>query len=578
MNKRIILLPLLFFFQWIIAQDAHFSHIWNETAEVNPAATAFRPACCATEGRSQEIRLGTFYRTQWLSLPQPYQHFGVIADINFNQLGLGLSVFSNRAGAASLKTTTARLTGAWHAKLASNAKLSIGFGAGMLQKRVNPAFFKFDKQYVQGQGFDNNNGTGESFLVNNAIGFDLSGGAEFQVPLSLNTTFRGGLAIDHVNQQKFSFIDVNKTGIYTKWTSYAQLEYQATDLLSFTPRAAYRMQGPAKEILLGLEGGYQINEQNLLKLGAANRLKDAFILNAGIEFKQLEVGLSYDLNISRLKAASNGNGAFEFMLIYVFNRQAKERHVDISTQPPTAVSNDRDGDGIPDHLDDCPDLPGKYRFQGCSDRDEDGIWDEDDRCPNLFGVRENAGCPARLNDTDGDGVLDHADNCVFIKGDPAQGGCPDTDKDGIIDSEDACPYLRGVREKNGCPTEIDRTTETTKPLPQVRLQNAVVFFDTDKAIIKPEYYSILTEMARVLKSYPEVEVLLSGHTDEEGSVSYNFSLSERRNLAVRNYLLAQGIDATQIRLLAYGETIPKASNTTFDGKAKNRRVEVVILQ
>jgi len=607
--KRIILLPVLFFFHWAIAQDAHFSHTWNETSELNPASTA--------SGLNQ-IRLGAFYRTQWMAIPQPYQHYGAIADINFKKIGFGLSMFSNHAGPASLNTTKAKFTGAWHARLASNARLSVGFGAGMLQKRVNPSSFKFDKQFVSGQGFDSNNDNGEVFLATTGAGFDLSAGVELEVPFSSLASLRGGLAIDHVNQPKFSFIEAQKTAVYTKWTGYAQLEFQASTLLTIAPRVAYRTQGPANELLLGLEGAYQLNEQNSLKLGAANRLKDAFIVNAGIELNKLEIGMSYDLNSSGLKTASKGNGALEFMLIYTFNRKDTPAPLDrdldgipdhkdncpdvaglkklqgcpkeaaISTAPSPivpspvvpqpSVSNDRDADGIPDHLDDCPDTPGKYRFQGCNDRDEDGIWDDEDRCPNLFGVRENGGCPSRLNDTDGDGVLDHADNCKFIKGDPAKGGCPDTDKDGIIDPEDNCPYIKGVASRQGCPLEIGQQPVVQGPLAEVRLQNVIVFFDSDKSIIKPQYYGVLTEMARVLQDRPEIEVLLSGHTDKEGSANYNFSLSERRNLAVRDYLIAMGAGASQIRLLAYGETIPRATNATTSGMEENRRVEVVVWQ
>ena len=71
--------------------------------------------------------------------------------------------------------------------------------------------------------------------------------------------------------------------------------------------------------------------------------------------------------------------------------------------------------------------------------------------------------------------------------------------------------------------------------------------------------------------------MLSGHTDMEGSASYNFSLSNRRMAAVQNYLLNQGIAATRIKMIAYGETMPTEANDTQRGKAQNRRVELILL-
>jgi outer membrane protein OmpA-like peptidoglycan-associated protein len=108
---------------------------------------------------------------------------------------------------------------------------------------------------------------------------------------------------------------------------------------------------------------------------------------------------------------------------------------------------DRDGDGILDKDDQCPDDPGLVEFQGCPDRDGDKIIDSKDACPDVPGLAAFSGCP----DTDGDGIVDSADVCVDVPGLAEFEGCPDRDGDKVQDSKDACPDEPGPIATNGCP-------------------------------------------------------------------------------------------------------------------------------
>jgi len=127
------------------------------------------------------------------------------------------------------------------------------------------------------------------------------------------------------------------------------------------------------------------------------------------------------------------------------------------------VSKDSDNDGVPDDIDRCPlDPEDKDGFQdedGCpdADNDGDGIVDKADACPNEAGSIENRGCP--VTDKDGDGVPDPEDKCPDLPGPKALAGCPDTDADGIADAEDKCPALAGLAENAGCP-DVDRDGDT----------------------------------------------------------------------------------------------------------------------
>lgn len=113
---------------------------------------------------------------------------------------------------------------------------------------------------------------------------------------------------------------------------------------------------------------------------------------------------------------------------------------------------DRDGDGVPDEVDNCPDIAGKRKLAGCPDRDGDGIADQQDACPNEAGPEATQGCP----DTDGDGVPNKEDECPELAGDI--NGCPDRDGDGVPDKDDRCPDEKGTPE-DGCPKEQDRDND-----------------------------------------------------------------------------------------------------------------------
>jgi OmpA family len=101
-----------------------------------------------------------------------------------------------------------------------------------------------------------------------------------------------------------------------------------------------------------------------------------------------------------------------------------------------------------------------------------------------------------------------------------------------------------------------------------------VFFDTDKAILRPEAQTVLKEWADFMRKMPQFTLRLQGNTDADGSDVYNQNLSERRTDAVRNFLINQGILREKITISALGESKPLADNASEDGKQRNRRVDI----
>ncbi len=258
---------------------------------------------------------------------------------------------------------------------------------------------------------------------------------------------------------------------------------------------------------------------------------------------------------------------------------------------------DSDGDGVPDKRDKCPDTPPgvKVDKDGCPiDSDGDGVPDYLDKCPNTPpGVKVDAhGCPI---DSDGDGVPDYLDKCPDTpKGVKVDAhGCPlDSDGDGVPDYLDKCPDTpRGVQvDAHGCPLDsdgdgvpdyLDKCPDTPKgvkvdehgcPLEET-LKIPAIYFDFDKAVLRPEARAELDKLAETLSKSREYDIVVGGHTCDIGQGSYNMKLSERRAQAVVKYLLTKGISNAYVGSNYYGEAKPAVPNTSIQNRRLNRRVE-----
>lgn len=238
---------------------------------------------------------------------------------------------------------------------------------------------------------------------------------------------------------------------------------------------------------------------------------------------------------------------------------------------------DNDDDGIPNNRDACPSVAGPAATQGCPDRDGDGITDFQDACPYLAGTAALKGCP----DRDGDGVPDYLDNCP---NDPAatDSGCPsdqpltvqqntsqpDRDGDGVADAADKCPDTAGPANNEGCP-EIDQSVVRDLANIVKNLQ-----FNTGSSVIAQSSYNSLNKLVEIMKKNADAKLVIEGHTDSVGNNDKNLRLSQARADAVKTFLTQNGVSANRIRATGYGETRPVATNSTKEGRAQNRRVEL----
>jgi OOP family OmpA-OmpF porin len=152
----------------------------------------------------------------------------------------------------------------------------------------------------------------------------------------------------------------------------------------------------------------------------------------------------------------------------------------------------------------------------------------------------------------------------------------DEDGDGVPDGLDRCPGTAPNSEvdENGCPvSEIQRALEV-----EGRFTFSAVNFDFDSARLRDEAMPILQEVGRVLEGQPGVPVTVQGHTDATGPEGYNQGLSQRRAQAVVDYLVENfsGLSVSRFTVQGFGETQPVATNDTRDGRAQNRRVEILL--
>ena len=235
---------------------------------------------------------------------------------------------------------------------------------------------------------------------------------------------------------------------------------------------------------------------------------------------------------------------------------------------------DSDGDGVPDRLDRCPGTPAGVRADqyGCPlDTDGDGVYDGLDDCPGTppeaAGAVDIFGCAV---DRDFDGVPDWADACPDgpVGGVVDSAGCPlDGDGDGVPDGLDDCPYtLVGVEvDKRGC---IDLSMLDTPMV--LNIDYAPGSFEID-----PHNRRRLKRLAGLLNFVTDIKLEIYGYTDNIGTARANQRLSEKRARRVRDFLVAQGVAAERIQVFGRGETNFIASNRTAEGRARNRRIEIV---
>ncbi len=310
------------------AQDIHFSQFYMSPLNLNPAMTGVMNC---------NHRLVANYRNQWSSILKnnAYNTYSASYDQKipvgrYDYFGAGGTLWGDKAGASEFATLQARLSGSYAKKMGGYRRkahyLVLGADFGVSQRSINSANLQWPSQNDNGRF--NGNLPGEPITDPNFLFVDLSAGALWFSVIDQYTNFYFGGAVSHLNRANQSFEDAN-IPLYSKFTFHAGGEFMTSRRFGLLPGVVTFLQGPSFQLnagtsfkfLLGNSRRYNQAFQFGLWARVANKLEqtklmDALIVSTRFDYEQFTLGFSYDVNTSSLRTASNGNGSFEFSLLY----------------------------------------------------------------------------------------------------------------------------------------------------------------------------------------------------------------------------------------------------------------------
>lgn len=317
------------------AQDIHFSQFFEAPLLRNPALAGIF---------SGDIRLQSVYRSQWNTVTDAY----LTASLNGEYkkpigngddfLTLGGQIIYDKAGTIALTSTHAMPVINYHKSLSAdrNSYVSLGFMGGVVQRRFDQSKMTTNSQY-NGTSFDPNAGTGENFNKPSYTYFDASVGLSFNTQLgeNENNNIFLGASYQHFNKaSKISFYGNTAIEMIPKWTGSIGLRMNMNDYSFFTFHGDYSKQGTYQETIAGIMYSYKVDDLDdpkyIVHGGAFFRWKDALVPVAKLDFKPFALSVSYDVNVSQLKSASNGRGGLEMALSY-------QKYLDRSNSSKEAV-------------------------------------------------------------------------------------------------------------------------------------------------------------------------------------------------------------------------------------------------
>lgn len=319
MRKLLIQIAFFLFSGTILGQDIHFSQFSRSYQNLNPALTGSFVG---------DYRFNGNFRNQWSSISEPYRTFSAAVDAshpipNMPELKIGLLFLNDEAGIGGLKNTTVNSNFAYEIKADNDSTwiVKAGLLLGLSARSVNFDQFTFDNQYT-GRQFDPNLSSGEDFDRNSLTHLNLGTGFGLEHRLSNTDKVEIGFSAFNLNNPNLSF-DNQAANLDIRTSFYVLSQFQMNEKLSLLPSFLLTRQDKYQELLIGSEVKYRFEGQggfsNLFG-GFFWRTSDAFIFTAGLDFEAWNLGLSYDVNYSDLRTASNRRGGLEISLTYIFKK------------------------------------------------------------------------------------------------------------------------------------------------------------------------------------------------------------------------------------------------------------------
>ncbi len=314
------ILPFLLFLCCVTsilnAQDLHFSQWHLLNGFQNPAHSA---------QRESPWRVGAAYRNQWATVPVNYNSALIVWDQKwtqqYNRGGWATSTWLHHdfAGDSKLSWTQLSIQAAYGIVLNPKNIIALGFQGAVAQRAFKTSGLTFDKQFIDDK-YQASSSNFETFDQQNTFNFDLGAGLQFDGELTKNLAVRLGAAMHHINRPDYGFYKNNTI------TVPVRISYQFSTLIGVTSasevqlQGMFSQQGMQKELLYGglfrlfLNGDSR--EGNALGLGIQQRQQDAWSPFLEVRYGNWTAGLSYDINFSSFKSATNRNGGPELVVFY----------------------------------------------------------------------------------------------------------------------------------------------------------------------------------------------------------------------------------------------------------------------
>ena len=307
----------------VLAQDIHFSQFYTSPMLLNPGATG------TFDGSA---RAGINYRNQWTTLGSNYQTYTATYEMTLmkkksggNFMGVGINMFSDKAGTGALTRTCFNLSGAYHLQVNDENNIALGLQGGYGQRAIDQAQLTWDSQY---DGSQYNAALPSNETFSDKVSYiDVSAGFLWSYTISNTADVNAGIGAFHLSQPSQTLIASSDDILPMKIAAHGQGRFTKRNSdLAYYPNFMISLQGPNKEINGGLLMRYMLKESskytgfvkgNAVYFGANYRLGDAAIILLGLEISDFKLGLSYDLNISNFNKATAGVGGFEISMIYI---------------------------------------------------------------------------------------------------------------------------------------------------------------------------------------------------------------------------------------------------------------------
>lgn len=307
--------------QQALAQDTHFSQFYETSILRNPSLTGIY---------NGDYRFGVMYRNQWSSISAPFQTAVAWAELKKQVgetddfMGFGVLGFFDRTGSINLTSVSGCASFSYNKNINRDRSTFLSFGAmaGYLQRSYDPGKMTLGNQFIPGIGFLPSNPSGETFTGNKTNRMNIGVGINYTSNTAdENTNYSVGLAAYHLTRPESNFYsggDASTENI--RWNAHANFNRIIDEVWSSQLQANVMLQGGHREIIVGGLVGRKSQEGEysntvILYGGLMYRVQDAFIPIVKLDYNDFTIGVSYDLNVSKLRAASNIRGGFEISMI-----------------------------------------------------------------------------------------------------------------------------------------------------------------------------------------------------------------------------------------------------------------------